>query len=300
VVLQTSGLVLGAGALLLAVLAALSGCSSQPEPASEPANPLIFEIVNSDGEIEGWMLGTIHALPDGTDWRTPAIERAVDAADYLMVEVANLDDRGAIAATFTRLATTPGLPDLPLRVAPSQRAALNALVSRSAARGSTFSTTETWAAAIMLAQVDAEGNPENGVDRALIRDFAGRDVREFEGAADQLVIFDRLPERDQRDLLEGVVREASDENADRGRLRRAWLSGDIAVLEEATNTGIMADPELRAALLVDRNTRWLALLAGELRAPERPLVAVGAAHLVGPDGLPAMLEARGYIVRRVD
>jgi hypothetical protein len=152
----------------------------------------------------------------------------------------------------------------------------------------------------MLAQVDAEGSPENGVDRALIRDFAGRDVREFEGAADQLVIFDRLPERDQRDLLEGVVREASDENADRGRLRRAWLSGDIAVLEEATNTGIMADPELRAALLVDRNTRWLALLAGELRAPERPLVAVGAAHLVGPDGLPAMLEARGYIVRRVD
>ena len=36
-----------------------------------------------------------------------------------------------------------------------------------------------------------------------------------------------------------------------------------------------------------------------LKQTPRPLVGVGAAHLVGPDGLAALLEQRGYTVRRL-
>ena len=32
---------------------------------------------------QGWMLGTIHALSDRTEWRTPAIERAIGDAGVL-------------------------------------------------------------------------------------------------------------------------------------------------------------------------------------------------------------------------
>ena len=283
--------------LPLAALLALPACGGREDAPA--ADPLFYEIANADGEVEGWMLGTIHALPDGIDWRTPAIERATQDADLLLVEVAELDNRTEIALTFGGLDTTEGLGPLENRIAPALRAPLGEIVARSDFPANSFANTESWAAAIMLSQVEPYGSAANGVDRALIRAFATRDVRGFETAAGQLGVFDTLPEQDQRDLLEGTIREWHEAQDNPGRLTRAWIAGDAAVLEAATTQGIMADPELREALLVGRNRQWLPALFAALDRPERPLVAVGTAHLLGPDGLAAMLEGAGYIVRRV-
>ncbi len=284
--------------LALASLA-LASCWSNPPQPEPGTSPPLFEIVNANGEIEGWMLGTIHALPDDVGWRTNEIERVIDIADILVVEVADMEDQQAIADAVAELAESEGLPALPQRVAPSLRPTLIDLVGRSGVTLDQFSGTETWAAALALAQVEAQGDPKNGVDRAVIGDFEDREVIEFEGVVGQLTIFDSLAEEDQRDLLEGVLQESQLAREDPGRLRRAWLKGDLGALEQATTTGIMADAELREALLIKRNRNWIGKLSGLLRDRDRPLVAVGAAHLVGEDGIPALLEERGYSVRRI-
>jgi uncharacterized protein YbaP (TraB family) len=162
-----------------------------------------------------------------------------------------------------------------------------------------FASEETWAAAIALARIDATGDPANGVDRALIADFAGRPVRELEGLRGQLSIFDRLPESAQAAMLAAVVRESETSARDPARLQRAWLAGDAAAIEQSTREGFLADPVLHEALLAGRNRRWADVLAPLLEQTPRPLIAVGAAHLVGPEGLAALLEARGYRVRRL-
>jgi hypothetical protein len=286
--------------LALTALLALPACGEREEAGADPPDPLIYEIASPDGEVEGWMLGTIHALPDGVSWRTPEIEDAIEDADLLLVEVAALDDQTAIAATFAQLATTEGLGPLAGRVDPALRTPLGEIIARSGTSPASFEDTEDWAAAIMLAQVDAYGQPRNGVDRALIREFGERPVVGFETAENQLGIFDSLAPNDQRDLLEGTVREWQDAQANPGKLTRAWLAGDLATIETATTEGIMADPELREALLVGRNRAWLRLLLNTLARQEKPLVAVGTAHLVGPDGLVEMLKSEGYSVRRLE
>jgi uncharacterized protein YbaP (TraB family) len=289
-------------ALLAPILIlALAGCSDAPGEAQDsgPPNPLFYEIASADGAVEGWMVGTIHALPNGTTWRTPQINDAVNNADVLLVEIAALNDSADLARTFAQLAITPGLPPLDRRLPASLAPALGDLLDCGGLDPEQFSDTETWAAALTLAQIIAEGDPANGVDRALIADFAGRPVREFEGAHAQLSIFDSLPEADQRDLLAAVVSEADDANAQAAKLRRAWRVGDAAAIEAATRSGILADPELREALLTRRNRAWAAKLVPQLKAGARPLVAVGAAHLVGPDGLASLLTAKGYRVRRL-
>ncbi|WP_172970234.1 TraB/GumN family protein [Erythrobacter sp. THAF29] len=263
------------------------------------ADPLVFEITSANGHVEGWLLGTIHALPDDAKWRTPAITDAIEKADYLLVEVGNLDDRDAIAETFTMLATSPGQTGLSSRVSPQFRDRLTAVMKEADRTPSDFDATETWAAALILARVGATGDPANGVDRVLIEEFGNREVREFEGALGQLRIFDALAEEDQRDLLEGVIVEIEAAREQPDRLRSAWLTGDVRELEKFTRSGIMADPEVRDALLVRRNERWTNDLTEALGEPEKPLVAVGAGHLVGPDSLPAMLETRGYTVTRL-
>ena len=279
--------------------AALAGCSDAGDEPATGADPLIFEIANADGEVEGWMLGTIHALPSGTRWRTPAIAQAVQDADYLIVEIADLEDRSAIAETFTRLATSPGHPPLPARADPRFAPQLAELMDKGDLQRTDFSRIETWGAALMLARVAAPADSGGGVDRAIIADFAGRDVHELEGAAVQLGVFDALPEADQRDLLNGVLEESRDLADDPDRLRKAWLAGDEAQLADIASSGMMADPELYSALLKDRNARWTETLVQELAGRPRPLIAVGTGHLVGPDSLGEMLERRGYTVRRI-
>ncbi|MBU2341296.1 MAG: TraB/GumN family protein [Alphaproteobacteria bacterium] len=282
------------GALLLA------GCSDQPAPASQPeSQPILWELASAEGEIEGWLFGTIHALPDGVEWRSALLDGALAEADVLAVEVASLDDGVALGELFTRLAFDDPPGPLAARVDPALADQYQALLTRAKVRRSHFDAMETWAAALTLAQVAQQAKSENGVDRALIRDFGTREIVEFEGAETQLRIFDDLPEKEQRDLLNAVIGETEDYERDIGRMARMWQAGDAEQLSALTGEGILADPELYEALLAGRNRAWAAQLENLLSAEARPFVAVGAAHMFGADGLPALMEARGYSVRRI-
>ncbi len=291
-------------AILIAplLMLCLAGCSDAPGKAAAdgpPASPLLYEIANADGAVEGWMVGTIHALPSGIRWRTPAIAQVVEEADLLVVEIGELKGRDEWAAIYFSLAQSPGLPPLDQRVPSALRPQLARLMARGGMDLSDFVSEETWAAAIVLARIDATGDPANGVDRALIADFAPRPVRELEGLRGQLSIFDRLPEAQQRTMLAAVVRESDRTRTDPARLQRAWLAGDAAAIERSTREGFLADSGLRQALLTERNRRWATAIGPLLEQSPRPLIAVGAAHLVGDEGLVSLLQGQGYKLRRL-
>ena len=288
--------------LLLAGAIALAGCNSDKsfEEQTEAApSPILYEITNAEGQSMGWLFGTIHSLPDGVEWRTRAVDRVVDQAGLLVVEIGDLTDTRSMAQTFTRLASTPGQPDIRSRVAAEDLDELDELMSKGHFSSRDFASVETWAAALMLAQVTSTGSPRNGVDKALLLEFPTHRVRELEGTLAQLSIFDQLSEKDQTDLLAGVIAEyrALDQHPD--RLRKAYIAGDEGALIEATQSGIMADPELYEALLAGRNRAWMDEIVSYLESGRRPLIAVGAAHLIGPDGLALLLEQSGYTVSRL-
>ena len=132
----------------------------------------------------------------------------------------------------------------------------------------------------------------------MLRSYS-KPVDEFEGAAAQLAIFDQLPEPAQRALLAAALDCPGDELTEMHKLEQAWATGDLAMVNAATSADFLRNPELRAALLVSRNRAWVAKLTGLLLRGAQPFVAVGLAHLVGADGLPALLSAQGYTVTRL-
>ena len=58
-------------------------------------------------------------------------------------------------------------------------------------------------------------------------------------------------------------------------------------------------PQLYNVLLKNRNEAWARALTVEMRGNGVELVNVGALHMIGKDGLPALLKARGFTVERV-
>ncbi|MDG5749403.1 TraB/GumN family protein [Qipengyuania sp. XHP0207] len=262
--------------------------------------PALWQIAREDGMVEGWLFGTVHSLPDDMAWRSPRLEEVVQQADTLVVEVADLEDREAMAALFESMAYDRVEGPVRDRVREDLQDEFDALIVKAKVRRAYFDSMESWAAALALAQAANPNRSGSGADRELIADFADRPLVELEGAREQLEIFDRLPPPQQRDLLDAVLEEASAQDRTPGRVANVWGEGNIEELEALTQAGMLADPELRAALLVDRNEAWAARLENLLSAPSRPLIAVGAGHLLGEAGLPALLRERGYVVTRVE
>ena len=279
-------------ALALALAAALAACGG-PEEDWPPPSPALWEVSGPDGET-GWLFGTIHALPEGIEWRTARLESALDRADALVVEVANLGEDGSGPRAFAAVSTSAGLPPMLQRVPAGDRRMVSEAIEQAGMDEDDFAITETWAAALIIANRTTSGDSANGVDRALLG--RGLPVVGLEGFEGQFAIFDRLAEADQAELLRLTALDAA---RDDGVAQRAWLTGDLETLGREALERVLADPELREALVAGRNEAWAARIAGLLEARRRPFVAVGTGHMIGEDGLPALLAARGYTVRRI-
>ena len=87
------------------------------------------------------------------------------------------------------------------------------------------------------------------------------------------------------------------------RMAEVWATGDLAALErwpewcDCMNDA--GDRALMRRLLDDRNAAMADRIDALHREGGPVLAAVGALHMVGPQGLPARLVARGYRVERV-
>ena len=284
-------------AYLLLAASGLAGCGS-PDPFAghdwPAARPAIWEATSPGGQ-KGWLFGTIHALPDGLEWRTGPVDAAFEQADLLVVEIAELGDSEQAAMAFEEVSHTAGLPPLAHRVDPRGRPALAALMERAGAQEGEFADTETWAAALKLAGMVRAGNPANGVDRVLLA--SGKPAVGLESHHVQYALFDALPEQDQLDMLLSVAHESA--ASDPAEAIESWLAGDMARLERIGSAGLLADRGLRDALLDSRNRAWATRVATLIEEGHAPFVAVGAAHMMGEAGLPTLLAARGFAVRRL-
>ena len=168
-------------------------------------------------------------------------------------------------------------------------------------------TMRPWLAGVTLSEqmiTKAGYDVNSGVERKLEPDAkaAGKEIRKLETVTDQLRVFADLPEEVQiRFLVEGL-KEIETESAILDDMVNAWAVGDIAKLDKIMIQDDLAEtPEIYEALLVNRNKNWVVKLDELIRTePGTFFVAVGAAHLIGKDGVPTRLEPLGYKPERIE
>ncbi len=167
----------------LALALLLAACDSTPDAAKpDGPHPALWEITDSAGAVEGWLFGTIHALPDGAKWQSPRLTETLGDADMLVVEVADLGYGEDLSNLFQQMAFDRREGPVIERIDPALRGEFEELLVKAKVRRSYFDPMESWAAALALAQVAQTNKAENGADRVLLAAFDQREVVELEGA----------------------------------------------------------------------------------------------------------------------
>jgi uncharacterized protein YbaP (TraB family) len=127
----------------------------------------------------------------------------------------------------------------------------------------------------------------------------GKEIHGFESVEQQLGFLDGLSLDAQRELLMQTLAEGANIRDIMDQLIAAWRTGDIAYMEENLLSEIANYPELYEAIVADRNRNWVNTIDKLLAGEEDYLVIVGALHLIGKDGIPRLLESRGYEVNQL-
>lgn len=156
----------------------------------------------------------------------------------------------------------------------------------------------TTMAAVKLQQLGFDS--KLGIDRY----FADRAIRSnkpiggLETAEFQLGLFDQFSAKEQELLLRQSMNEMDHLERNVAEIVRAWKSGDVGSLEKHLLAGMRDYPEIHQKVIEDRNRRWLPQIEGMLSRGENALIVVGAAHLVGTNGVIQLLKSRGYRVEQ--
>jgi uncharacterized protein YbaP (TraB family) len=271
--------------------------------AAALADPALWLVKSPTATV--YLFGTVHVLPENTRWHYPALDEALAASSALYVEEDDDDP-----ATMQPLVMQYGMDarhPLSARLDDADRARLDGAAKAIGLPGgaAALDPMKPWLAALTITVapiVKAGYDPASGADRQLEQEFraAGKPVDAFETAERQIRYFADLPPSLQTDLLRNVLDDYAKGPAQIRTLVHAWQAGDVATIAKTVN-GSMREhyPGLYKALLVERNRNFARQIAALLQRGGTVFVAVGAAHLAGPDSVQAQLAKLGIATRRV-
>ena len=312
------------GALLLAGLAVGAALAAAPAPAAQPECPPQPAPITPDDVRQGmqeatdhgylwrvrkdgrdsWLYGTLHVARKAWMFPGPALRQAVQASDRVALELDMLDPEItrrllALVAAPAKAAPLPG----PLaRRLSAQTTAACVGSQLTALRPEMQAITLT-----VMAGRRAGLEPGYGIDGFLAgyARQAGKPVMSLETPEDQIGLIVQPTPEETAKFVSHALDELEGGGAERmmRRLAEAWSRGDLDELSHYADwcecLDSAEDRAMLKRLVDDRNEGMATQLQAHHAKGERLLLAAGALHMIGPQGLPALLAARGFQVERV-
>lgn len=290
-------------AFVLALLApqAFAQAPAQPVLGKIEAHPALWTVHGPRGTA--YLFGAIHILPPNMQWHTPQVKAAMKASDVFVFEVPLDAATQASIANFVRdNGRLPGNETLPSLMNDETRKDYRAALAVSGVSGEQLVTMRPWLAALIIEvgyMTNRHLSADSGVDKQVYAEAlatGGKSFRALETPEEQF----RLLMPDDRALeikeFDQSLKEILKDKGEIGSMIDAWASGDMKTLGRVMNDGLKSDPRMEKSLFENRNAKWVARISAMLNENHTYFITVGAGHLAGPKGVPAMLRKAGYKV----
>jgi uncharacterized protein YbaP (TraB family) len=283
----------------MATLLALAPVRAGAEPAANAihASPPLWVV--RAGTATVYLLGTVHTLPEHVEWRSETIANAAKSADTFVFEVPEGPKEIDEATRFIkeRGLLPPGqyLPDL---LSPAAAKNYDSACALAGMPARCLSDKRPWLAAVVLTasylserHLTDVATPDEVMLNDALRD--GKALRYLDTTREQLEFLARFDQtmglRGFSAMLEDFHNQPMREDA----LVNAWIKGDTEELARLVARGMEDDPE-GMNLLTSHDRRWAGQIEKMIAEGHTYFVVVGIAHLVGANGVPALLRADGY------
>ncbi len=265
------------------------------------AEPAMWVIRDKDSTI--YLIGTMHLLRHETEWDASKVKKTVSESSELWLEVADIDDQASVAPIIAQYGIDRE-KTLSSKLNARQQEKLAKLAATYGVPLASLEPMKPWMAALMFAVLPLQKagyDPNAGIDRLLKAqaEKEGDKIYGFETAEEQVRFFAELPEAEQIAFLEETLGDAEKGMAQLEKLAKAWIDGDNETIGNIlVNEFKKEAPAVYEKFLVQRNIAWSEKIAEILKGSGVQQIAVGAAHLAGPDSLQVQLAKRGIKVER--
>ena len=250
-----------------------------------------------------YLIGTMHLLRHETEWNASKVKKTVSESSELWLEVADIDDQASIVPIIAQYGIDQE-KTLSSKLNATQKEKLAKLAVTYSVPVASLEPMKPWMAALMFSILPLQKagyDPNAGIDRLLKAqaEKEGDKIYGFETAEEQVRFFAELPESDQIAFLEETLGDAEKGMAQLEKLAKAWIDGDNETIGNIlVNEFKKEAPAVYEKFLVQRNIAWSKKIAEILKGSGVKQIAVGAAHLAGPDSLQVQLAKRGIKVER--
>jgi len=285
---------------LFGFFAPLQALAADSAPEVVQARPTLWRVHGNHGTV--YLFGSIHVLPLNVNWHSPDVNRAMEHADVFVFEVAIDDNTDArIRQLIDTQGTLPPGQNLRGLLSPASQADYDRALAFLDLPRATVDDKRPWLATLMMyasVLLKHDQLTDTGVDKIVTGEAKalGKEIRTFETVDQQIELIKPSDPDAELQIFVMELQTLEAEDVYVVKMTHAWETGDAATVAEITDAIFAGYPQQRATLLTVRNNAWLKTIEGMLDEHKTFFITVGASHLVGDGGLPALLRAAGYTV----
>lgn len=287
---------------VVVLLIGITAVARAQEAGRDPQKHVMWRVSSDSGVV--YLVGSVHALPEDVYPLDSIFVRSFDSCARLALEL-DLGPSGiqAMQSTLMMRGMYTGKKGLAENISPETYALLTKTLKEQGMDVRLFGRFKPWVVGMLVMSFSlkqAGMAAENGLDIHFSRLATERNyqIAGLETVDDQIAVFDSMsPALQEEFLREQLLGDTAAVEALRG-IVTAWRTADITALEGLLKT-TSESPEMYERLVVRRNRNWMRRIESYLHDPQRTMIVVGALHLLGSDGLVAMLAARGYHVEQL-
>ena len=270
------------------------------------ASALLWRVTR-EGRKPFFLLGSIHLLPEDAYPLPGPVEEAFAGSDVLAVEA---DISGGKAMELARLLLERNrLPEgetLRDWLSPEGLMRLEERLKTLDLTVEALEGYKPWYVVMMMTQVEAMRagmRADCGVDMHFLQERGSRPVWELESAEFQIRLLDGFSREEQQAFLDFSLNDPTGSIEGIRQMVRFWRTGDIRSILNLFQQEEAPAPlkQVSRRLIEDRNHGMADKVDLWLRSrPESVFVVVGAAHLLGEEGVVSLLRQKGWTVEGAD